>query len=53
MEIIWSDMALHQLDGILDYVEEHFGASVSRPTLDDIDSKVGRLFDSIGESVPL
>ena len=23
MEIIWSDMALHQLDGILDYVEEH------------------------------
>ena len=43
MEIIWSDMALHQLDGILDYVEEHFGASVSRKTLDDIDSKVGRL----------
>ena len=43
MEIIWSDMALHQLDGILDYVEEHFGASVSRKTLDDINSKVGRL----------
>lgn len=43
MGIIWSDMALHQLDGILDYVEEHFGASVSRKTLDDINSKVGRL----------
>ena len=36
-------MALHQLDGILDYVEEHFGASVSRKTLNDINSKVGRL----------
>ena len=50
MEIIWSDMALHQLDGILDYVEEHFGASVSRKTLDDINSKVGLVINSQGYS---
>ena len=43
MEVVWSDLALTQLDEVIDYVEEHFGASVSRKTLDDIDSKVGRL----------
>ena len=36
-------MALHQLDGILDYVEEHFGASVSRKTLDDLKSATYRV----------
>ena len=25
MEVVWSDMALTQLDEVIDYVEEHFG----------------------------
>ena len=43
MEIIWSDIALHQLNEVLDYVEEHFGSSVARKTLDNINTKVERL----------
>lgn len=42
MEIIWSDIALHQLNEVLDYVEEHFGSSVAC-TLDNINTKVERL----------
>lgn len=44
MEIIWSDIALHQLNEVLDYVEEHFGSSVACKTLDNINTKVERLF---------
>lgn len=43
MEIIWSDIALHQLNEVLDYVEEHFGSSVACKTLDNINTKVERL----------
>ena len=43
MEIIWSDIALHQLNEVLDYVEEHFGSSVACKTLDNINIKVERL----------
>ena len=25
MEVVWSDLALTQLDEVIDYVEEHFG----------------------------
>lgn len=43
MEVIWSDLALKQLDDILDYVEEHFGSHTARKTLEKINSKINRL----------
>lgn len=43
MEIIWSDLALKQLDEVLDYVEENFGSKTAFKTLERINSKVNRL----------
>lgn len=43
MEIKWSDLALRQLDDLLDYVEEHFGSRTAIKTLEKINSKVNRL----------
>lgn len=43
MEIKWSDLALRQLDDLLDYVEEHFGSRTAIKTLENINSKVNRL----------
>ena len=33
MEVVWSDMALTQLDEVIDYVEEHFGLLTSQNVL--------------------
>ena len=30
MEVVWSDLALTQLDEVIDYVEEHFGLLTSQ-----------------------
>ena len=38
MEVVWSDMALTQLDEVIDYVEEHFGLLTCKPP---IQRKVG------------
>ena len=43
MEVKWSDLALKQLDDILDYVEERFGSRTAIKTLEKINSKVNRL----------
>lgn len=43
MDVVWSDLALAQLNNILDYVEDNYGASVARQTLGKITSKVSRL----------
>ena len=43
MEVKWSDLALKQLDDILDYVEERFGSLTAIKTLEKINSKVNRL----------
>lgn len=45
MEIKWSDLALRQLDDILDYVEEHFGSQTAIKTLEKVNSKVNRLIN--------
>lgn len=43
MDIIWSDLALEQLDEILDFVEEQFGSRTAIRTLEKINSTVSRL----------
>lgn len=43
MEIKWSEMALVQLDKILDKVQEDYGVITSRKVYDKIDSKIKRL----------
>lgn len=36
MEVVWSDLALTQLDEVMDYVEEHFGLLTSQKVLHNI-----------------
>jgi hypothetical protein len=36
MEVVWSDLALTQLDEVIDYVEEHFGLLTSQKVLHNI-----------------
>ena len=36
MEVVWSDLALTQLDEVIDYVEEHFGLLTSQQELHNI-----------------
>lgn len=43
MEVKLSDLALRQLDAILDYVEECFGSRTAIKTLEKINYKVNRL----------
>ena len=43
MEIIWSDLANQNLDSILDYVEDHFGATVANKSLQKNAKKVNGL----------
>ena len=43
MEISWSEMALHQLDEILDKVQEDYGERIAYKTYDKIDKKVNGL----------
>ena len=43
MEVVWSDLALSQLDEVLDYVEEHFGLLTSQNVLHNILSKTEEL----------
>lgn len=43
MEIIWSDFATQNLDSVLDYVEEKYGAAVANKTLHKIAEKVNVL----------
>ena len=43
MEVVWSDLALTQLDEVLDYVEEHFGLLTSQEVLHNILEKTDEL----------
>ena len=43
MEISWSEMALHQLDEILDKVQDDYGERIAYKTYDKIDKKVNGL----------
>ena len=43
MEVVWSDMALTQLDEVIDYVEEHFGLLTSQNVLHEILEKTDEL----------
>lgn len=43
MEINWSEMALHQLDAILDKVQEDYGERTAIKTYDKIDKKIKSL----------
>lgn len=43
MEVIWSDLALQQLDAVVDYVEENFGVLTARKTLRKILEKTDSL----------
>lgn len=43
MEIRWSEMALRQLDAILDKVQEDYGERIAYKTYDKIDKKVNDL----------
>ena len=36
MEVTWSDLALQQLDEVVDYVEDNFGIITAQNTLDRI-----------------
>ena len=51
MEIIWSDLALQQLDEIAEYVQDNFGESTSRKMVHKITEDVNRLkiYPSIGK----
>ncbi len=50
MEIVWSDLAVRDLNDIALYVADHFGESVSEKSIDKIVKKVERLrnFPKIG-----
>ena len=43
MEIIWSDLAIQQLDEIAEYVQDNFGESISRKMVRKISEQVNRL----------
>ena len=43
MEVVWSDLALTQLDEVIDYVEEHFGLLTSQKVLHNILEKTDEL----------
>mgnify|MGYP000376854736 CR=1 FL=1 len=43
MEVVWSDLALTQLDEVIDYVEEHFGLLTSQQVLHNILEKTDEL----------
>lgn len=43
MEVVWSDLALMQLDEVIDYVEEHFGLLTSQKVLHNILEKTDEL----------
>ena len=43
MEVVWSDLALTQLDEVMDYVEEHFGLLTSQKVLHNILEKTDEL----------
>ena len=43
MEVVWSDLALTQLDEVIDYVEEHFGLLTSQEVLHNILEKTDGL----------
>ena len=43
MEVVWSDLALTQLDEVIDYVEEHFGLLTSQQELHNILEKTDEL----------
>ena len=43
MEVVWSDLALTQLDEVMDYVEEHFGLLTSQKVLHNILEKIDEL----------
>lgn len=43
MEVVWSDLALTQLDEVIDYVEEHFGLLTSQNVLHNILTKTEEL----------
>ena len=43
MEVVWSDLALTQLDEVMDYVEEHFGLFTSQKGLHHILEKTDEL----------
>ena len=51
MEIIWSDLAIQQLDEIAEYVQDNFGESTSRKMVHKITEDVNRLkiYPSIGK----
>ena len=48
MEVVWSDMALAQLDEVIDYVEEHFGLLTSQNVLHEILEKT----DDLAQYIP-
>lgn len=43
MEIIWTDLAIQQLDEIAEYVQDNFGESISRKMVRKISEQVNRL----------
>ena len=51
MEIIWSDLAVQQLDEIAEYVQDNYGEFTSRKMVHKITEYVNRLkvYPSIGK----
>ena len=45
MEIIWSDLAVEQLDAIAKYVQENYGEATSHKMVHKISEQVNRLKD--------
>lgn len=43
MEIIWSDLAMHDLKDIANYVSDNFGSSISVKSINKIVQRVNRL----------
>lgn len=43
MDVVWSDLAMRDLNDIAHYVSEHFGDSVSLKSIDKLVRKVDRL----------
>ena len=51
MEVIWSDLALQQLDAVVDYVEENFGVMTARKSLRKILEKTDELAVYAGHGI--
>ncbi|MBW0032690.1 hypothetical protein V7T14_15485, partial [Segatella copri] len=55
MEVVWSDLALTQLDEVMDYVEEHFGLLTAqvRKSVDSPPDMLTKRLSSHGTCFPI